>query len=174
MKNLIYIFAFITSLCNAQVTDFIAVKSVTDTVNVGDTCYIHFTKTHNSASNGMSRMQLWTSTYLQDCMYISSMLLNTLPTDQNGYYIWKVKITQSMGTGNARIYSNATPGNYKPFYINPVSVGISEYDKNATITNVQYFDIYGKEKPSITEGLNIKLTTYSNGYISKNKIIAQQ
>lgn len=163
MKKLTLILALITTLCNAQ-TDYIKVYSVTDTVNVNDSITIKFTMHQNQTSNGMSRIQLWTSTYLQDCMYIYT-LGNLVDTNSI-----KVKILPIMGTGNARIYSNASP--YYPFYIRS-TVGIQEYDKS-DIVNVKYYDIYGKEKPSHNEGLTIRITTYSNGYQKKEKIIILQ
>ena len=162
--TLTLILALMTTLCNAQ-TDFIKVLSVTDTVNVGDSITINFTKKLNQNGNSMSRLQLWTSTYLQDCMYISSMFL----TDTNTI---KVKILPIMGVGNARIYSNATIGGYYPFYIKSNDVSVKEYTKE-DITNVTFYDIYGKEKPSHNEGLTIKITTYSNGYQKREKIISQ-
>ena len=163
MKKLTLILALITTLCNAQ-TDYIKVYSVTDTVNVNDSITIKFTMHQNQTSNGMSRLQLWTSTYLQDCMYIYT-LGNLVDTNSI-----KVKITPIMGTGNARIYSNATPNNYYPFYIRS-TVGVVEYDKEK-VSTIQYYDIYGKEKPSHNEGLTIKITTYSNGYQKKEKVIS--
>lgn len=162
MKKLTIILALINSLCNAQ-TDYIKVLSVTDTVNVNDSITIKFTMKVNQAGNGMSRLQLWTSSYLQDCMYVFSGFL----TDTN---IVKVKIISSMGTGNARIYSNASP--YAPFYIRS-TVGMQEYSKH-DVVSVQYYDIYGKEKPSHNEGLTIRITTYSNGYQKADKIIILQ
>lgn len=77
-----------------------------------------------------------------------------------------------MGFGNARIYSNATIGGYKPFYIKQNDVKVIEYDKNSSIVDVKYYDIYGKEKPSTGEGLTIKITTFSNGYVKREKIIS--
>jgi hypothetical protein len=167
MKKLITIFALISNLCNAQ-TDYINVISVTDTVNVNDTITIVFTKTNNNGGNGMSRLQLWTSTYLQDCMYVSSMMLQF---DSANTYKRKVKILPIMGNGDARIYSNATIGGYKSFYIKlPNPVGIKELYKS-DIVNIKYYDILGNEKPSHSEGLSIVITTYSNGYQKKEKII---
>jgi 3-deoxy-D-manno-octulosonate 8-phosphate phosphatase KdsC-like HAD superfamily phosphatase len=98
-------------------------------------------------------------------MYIYSGFL----TDTNTV---KVAITPIMGTGNARIYSNATIGGYKPFCIRS-TVGVKELDKSE-IVDVKYYDIYGKEK-SLTEakGLTIKITTFSNGYAKKEKVIIQ-
>ena len=161
--TLTLILALITTLCNAQ-TDYIKVYSVTDTVNVNDSITIKFTMHQNQTSNGMSRLQLWTSTYLQDCMYIYTL---GNQTDTNTI---KVNILPIMGTGNARIYSNATIGGYKPFYIRS-TVGIQEYSKS-DVVNVKYYDIYGKEK-SLTEAkdLTIRITTYSNGYQKKEKVI---
>ena len=170
MKNLTIILALLTTLCNAQ-TDYIKVINVTDTLSTNDTLTIVFTKTPNNGGNGMSRLQLWTSTYLQDCMYVSSMMLQF---DSANTYKHKVKILPNVGTGDARIYSNATIGGYKPFYIkSPVSV--KEYSK-LDVVNVKYYDIYGKEKPSTdrSEGLTIKITTYSNGYQKSDKIIVPQ
>lgn len=160
MKKILTILLLSATLTNAQ-TDFVKVLSVTDTVSVGDSIAIKFTMKVNQSGNGMSRLQLWTSTYLQDCMYIYSGFL----TDTN---IVKVKIIPAMGTGNARIYSNVGP--YTPFYIRS-PVGVQEYSKHEVV-RVQYFDIYGKEKP-LTEArdLTIKITTYSNGYQKSEKII---
>ena len=142
-------------------TDYIKVLSVTDTVNVGDSITIKFTMQVNNGSTHMSRLQLWTSSYLQDCMYIASAFL----TDTNTI---KASIMPSMGTGNARIYSNVGP--YKPFYIRS-TVGVQELS-NSEVVSIQYYNIYGKEK-SLTEArdLTIKITTFSNGYAKKEKII---
>jgi hypothetical protein len=166
MKKLTIILALLTNICNAQ-TDYIKVINVTDTVNVNDTITIVFTKTTNNGGNGMSRLQLWTSTYLQDCMYISSMMLQF---DSANTYKHKVKILPIMGNGDARIYSNSTIGGYKSFYIKlPNPVGIKELSKS-DIVNIKYYDILGNEKPSHSEGLSIVITTYSNGYQKKEKI----
>jgi hypothetical protein len=162
MKKLLSILLLSTTLTYSQ-TDFIKVLSVTDTVNVGDSITIVFTKTTNNGGNGMSRLQLWTSTYLQDCMYKSSAFLSDTNTI-------KVKILPIMGFGNARIYSNATPNYYYPFYIKQNDVSVIELTKYE-VTNITYYDIYGKEKPSHNEGLTIRITTYSNGYQKKDKII---
>lgn len=160
MKKLTLILALISNLCNAQ-TDQIKILSVTDTVNVNDSITIKFTKKNISGSNGMSRIQLWTSSYLQDCLYTSSMFL----LDTN---IVKIKITSLMGTGNARLYTNVGP--YTSFYIRS-TVGVQEHCKSQT-ASVQYYDIYGKEKSlAETKDLTIKITTYSNGYQYKEKII---
>lgn len=161
MKKILTILLLSATLTNAQ-TDYIKVLSVTDTVNVNDSITIKFTMKVNQAGNGMSRLQLWTSSYLQDCMYVFSGFL----TDTN---IIKVKILPIMGTGNARIYSNASP--YYPFYIKS-PVGVQELTSQQIVTE-QYFDIYGKEKPSYNEGLTIKITTYSNGYQKKEKVISE-
>lgn len=77
-----------------------------------------------------------------------------------------------MGTGNARIYSNATPGGYKSFYIKSNDVGVTEYEK-PLIVSIKYYDIYGKEKTSNYEGLSVKITTFSNGYQKAEKVIIQ-
>lgn len=160
MKKIITLL-LISTIGYAQ-TDYIKVLSVTDTVTTGDSIVIKFTKVNNNGSNHMSRLQLWTSTYLQDCMYISSSFL----TDTNTI---KVAITPSMGIGDARIYSNVGP--YTPFYIKPI-VGMQEFSKREVVS-VQHFDIYGKEKPSTdrSEDLTIRITTYSNGYQKKEKVL---
>jgi hypothetical protein len=167
MKKLITILALLTNFCNAQTqSDYINVINVTDTLSTNDTLTIVFTKSTNFGGNGMSVLQLWTSSYLQNCLNVFSGFLSL---DSANTYKHKVKITPIMGTGNGRIYSNATVGNYKPFYIRS-TVSIKEYDKNE-IVNVKYYDIYGKEKPSYNEGLTIRITTYSNGYQKRDKII---
>jgi len=161
MKKLLTILLLSATLTNAQ-TDYIKVLSVTDTVTTGDSITIKFTMKVNNGSNHMSQLQLWTSTYLQDCMYIASAFLS----DTN---IVKVAITPAMGSGNARIYSNAGP--YAPFYIKSI-VGIVEYDKSE-IESVKYYDILGNEKAPTNESLYIKITAYSNGYLKKEKVIIQ-
>jgi len=171
MKKLITIFALISNLCNAQQSDYVKIINVTDTVNVNDSITIVFTKAVNNGGNGMSRIQLWTTSYLQDCLNIYSSFLTL---DSANTYKIKVKITPIMGFGNARIYSNATPNYYYPFYIKQNDVSVNEFTKNANIINVEYYDIYGKEKPSQNEGLTIRITTYSNGYQKKDKIICTQ
>lgn len=167
MKKLTIILALLTTLCNAQNGDYINVINVTDTLSTNDTLTIVFTKTVNNGGSGMTKLQLWTSTYLQDCLNIYSSFL---VLDSANTYKHKVKITPAMGVGNARIYSNATVGGYKPFYIKQNDVSVKELDKSQ-IVNIKYFDIYGKEKPSNNEGLTIRVTTYSNGYQYKDKII---
>lgn len=168
MKKLTLILALLTTLCNAQQTDYIEVINVTDTLYTNDTLTIVFTKTPNNGGNGMSKLQLWTSTYLQDCLNVYS---GFLVLDSANTYKRKVVITPLMGSGNARIYSNATIGGYKSFYIKlPNPVVIKELSKSE-IVSIKYYDIYGKEKPSQNEGLTIKITTYSNGYQKKEKVL---
>lgn len=159
MKNIIYIFILIASIGKAQYAP-INVTSVTDTVMVGDTLHISYTYTCSAA---MAKIQLWTTTYLQDCLFTNCSSLT-------GSH--KVLIIPSMGTGNARIYSNATPGGYKSFYIKSNDVGVTEYEK-PLIVSIKYYDIYGKEKTSNYEGLSVKITTFSNGYQKAEKVIIQ-
>ncbi|MFO0323133.1 MAG: hypothetical protein ACK504_11985 [Bacteroidota bacterium] len=163
--------ALISSLCNAQ-TDYVKVLTVTDTVSVNDSITIKFKREKNYSGTGMAVMQLWTSTYLQVCYNIFGDFLN----DTN---IVKVKILPIMGNGNARIYSNNTVGGYKPFYIRipkpPVDTtiitGIKENELNLIVKNIKYYDVYGRENTSNNEGLIIKITTFENGYIRKEKVI---
>jgi hypothetical protein len=170
MKKLITILALLTNLCNAQTqSDYINVINVTDTLSTNDTLTIVFTKSTNFGGNGMSVLQLWTSSYLQDCLNVFSGFLSL---DSANTYKHKVKITPIMGTGNGRIYSNKTIGNYKRFYIKP-AVSVNEYDVNSSVIDIKYYDIYGKEKPSYNEGLTIRITTYSNGYQKRDKVIFQ-
>ncbi len=150
-------------------SDYINVINVTDTLSTNDTLTIVFTKSTNFGGNGMSVLQLWTSSYLQDCLNVFSGFLSL---DSANTYKHKVKITPIMGTGNGRIYSNATVGNYKRFYIKP-AVSVNEYDVNSSVIDIKYYDIYGKEKPSYNEGLTIRITTYSNGYQKRDKVIFQ-
>jgi hypothetical protein len=72
--------------------------------------------------------------------------------------------------GNNKIY--ASGGSNKAIYIKSkqVATSIEELTKN-DIVSVKYYDIYGKEKPSLSEGLTIMITTYSNGYQKKQKVI---
>jgi len=66
--------------------------------------------------------------------------------------------------GNNKIY--ASGGSNKAIYIKSKQVATSIED-----VSVKYYDIYGKEKPSLSEGLTIMITTYSNGYQKKQKVI---
>lgn len=160
MKKLIYIFILIASISKAQYAP-VKVVSVTDTVTIGDTLDISYTYTCSAV---MAKMQLWTSTYLQDCLYTNCSSLT-------GSH--RVLITPNMGSGSARIYSNATPGGYKSFYIKSNDVGIYEHT-SVNISQVKYYDIYGKEKASDCEGLLIRVTTYSNGCVKSDKVIRTQ
>lgn len=164
MKTLLTILALVSKVTYSQLA-FVNVTSVTDTVNVGDSISIHFTTAYNQTGSNMCKIQLWTSTYLNDVLYTHISGLHSVDSI-------KVKILSTMGTGNARIYSNATVGGYKPFYIKPV-VSVYEYDKNSTITDIKYYDILGNEKAPNKESLCIKITTYSNGYQKKEKVIFQ-
>lgn len=173
MKKIIILLAFATTICKSQITLIpVSVTNVTDTVNVNDSIKICFT--YQTSPGTMAKIQLWTSTYLQNCLYTYYGNLITYPTcGQDTIYV-KVKITPSMGTGNARIYSNATIGNYKPFYIRSNAVSVNEYTNGPDIVGINYYDIYGKEKPSQSEGFFIRVTIYSNGFQKKEKIILQQ
>lgn len=162
MKTLLTILALVSKVTYSQLA-FVNVTSVTDTVNVGDSISIHFTTSYNQTGSNMCKIQLWTSTYLNDVLYTHISGLNSIDSI-------KVKITPEMGTGNARIYSNATVGGYKPFYIKPV-VSVYEYDKNSSITDIKYYDILGNEKAPNNESLYIKITTYSNGYQKCEKVM---
>lgn len=173
MKKLTLILTFLTTLCNAQVIYTpLTVTNVTDTVNVNDSIKICFVY-HGQSGATMAKIQLWTSIYLQDCLNVYYGNLATYPECGVDTIYIKVKILPSMGTGNARIYSNSTPGGYKSFYIRLNDVGINELNKQENISDIKYYDIYGKEKPSQNEGLTIRITTYPNGYQKKEKIIFQ-
>lgn len=172
MKKLILILALSTTLCKAQTYVPVTIINVTDTVNVNDTIKICFVYGGSSTAN-MANIRLWTSSYLEDCLNVYAGFLSSYPEcDQDTKYI-KVKILPEMGFGNARIYSNNTPSNYKPFYIRQNDVSVNELYNNSNITNIKFYDIYGKEKPSQNEGLTIRVTTYSNGYQKKDKVIFQ-
>lgn len=153
----------ITLISRSQTLDNVKVYSISqDTVKTGDSLTIKFHVYYSGGSN-MAKIQLWTSTYLQDCFYAYAGFWT-----QDTSTI-KVAITSIMGTGNARIYSNGSP--YKPFYIKS-TVGIQElYSKPDG--HVQYYDILGNEKTPEVGGLFIKVTSYSNGYQKKEKIIFQ-
>jgi len=159
-KSITTLLLLIALIGKSQTLSNVTVYSVIpDTVQVGDSITIKF-KVHYPYTN-MFKIQLWTSTYLQDCL-----------NDYAGFWyadtsIVKVKILPIMGNGKARIYSNYSP--YKSFYISS-TVGIEELNKY-NIVNVKYYDIYGKEKPLQNERLSIKITTYSNGYQKSEKII---
>lgn len=72
--------------------------------------------------------------------------------------------------GSNKIY--ASGGSNKTIYIKAktITTSITELTKS-DIVDVKYYDIYGKEKPSLSEGLSIMITTYSNGYQTKQKVI---
>lgn len=161
MKTIITtLFLLITLVSKSQMLAYVTVTSVTDTVIMNDSITIHFTTSYAQTGSNMCKIQLWTPIYLQDCLYTHASNVKAIDSV-------KVKILPIMGTGNARIYSNATSG-YKSFYIKDNDVSVKEYDKSQ-IVNVKYYDIYGKEKTSI-EGLTIRITTYSNGYQKREKI----
>lgn len=161
MKKLTIILALLNTLCNAQTLSNVTVYSVKpDTVNVNDSITIKF-KVHYPYTN-MFKIQLWTSTYLQDCLNAYAGFWSS-----DTSYV-KVKITTNMGIGDARIYSNYSP--YKPFYIKQNDVGLNEYNKS-NIISIKYYDITGNEKTPEIGGLFIKITTYSNGYQKYDKII---
>jgi hypothetical protein len=140
------------------------ITNVTDTVNVGDSLKINFTFNGNGSS---MRIYLWTATYL-NTVYDNGFNYQNFKTDLDGSYIYKIKIFSTMGVGDAKIITNVTSNGFK-FYIKDNISGIEEYNKSFSYTT-KYYDIYGKEKPSI-EGLTIRVTTYSNGYQKKDKII---
>lgn len=169
MKTLILLI-FIATLSYSQGGINTTIRNVTDTVNVGDSLKINFTYTVGFSGTQV-QIVLITDTYSQDCI---NQNYNTLYSanpkcyyDIDGTTYMKVLITPSIGTGNLKVFSNM---GYKMSYIRS-SVGIKEYSKN-NIVDVKYYDIYGKEKPSI-EGLTIRVTTYSNGYQNKEKVIIQ-
>lgn len=142
-KIIILLFMCFSIKSNAQLTASVIVKSVTDSVIMGDTIEIHFVA--NFAYNDYARLQLWTPIYLQDCMYSHYTTVYGLSKDSNNYYIKKVKIIPAMGYGNARIYSNSTPSpGYLPFYIKHDDVGIREIDKTNS-QNIEYYDLMGNK-----------------------------
>lgn len=151
------------------------IRSIQDTVISGDSLEIRFTYTVQPNNGFLVQIGLNNNTapYSQDCLHKNANIVNFFKKDANGWTVLKVKITPAMGVGNASVFTNISNSVY--FYIKQVIfAGINELDKNATITKTEYFDIYGKEKPSTSEGLTIKVTTYSNGYQKKEKIIIQQ
>ncbi|CAB4126899.1 hypothetical protein UFOVP87_24 [uncultured Caudovirales phage] len=175
MKTILSIVLLFGSIVlKGQAATITQIRSVQDTVISGDSLDIRITYTLQTNINGFQVQVMLVNpsvNYSQFCLDKAANIVDTYPTDANGYTILKVKIIPSMGTGDARLYANANSG-YVPFYIKPLSVvGIHEYDKNATIIKTEYYDIYGKEKPSTNEGLTIKVTTYSNGYQKKDKVM---
>lgn len=146
----------------------------TDTLNVGDSLKINFTYTITPPSNNTIQIRLYNSSngYNQYCL---NQNYNSIYTGQphcynqgDGTIFFKVKIVPSMGEGDLKIIGYT---NFIYAYVRPASqVGLKEYDPNSKIIDIKYYDIYGKEKPSFCEGLTIKVTQYSNGYIKKEKV----
>lgn len=168
MKKLTIILALIANYAFAQTPyNKVTVISVTDTVYTGQTIKIKFKYTRNY-STGWVKLTLWTSTYMQPCVDKYHQYYNDKGDSVN------VLITPQMGTGLAKIIASNT----KLFYIKsvstptvpPITTGIEELNK-LDIIDIKYYDIYGIEKPSI-DGLTIKITTYSNGYQRKEKILS--
>lgn len=177
MKTILSIL-FLLSVCfvKGQSYALVTVRSVQDTVLQGDSLEIKFTYTLNPTSVGQNYIQidLLNSAvgYGQHCLDKLDYVVDTYPKDSNNWIKYKVKITPAMGYGVARIFANISQSTY--FYIKQtVFVGIEENYKNAEVIKTEYYDIYGKEKPSTSEGLTIKVTTYSNGYLKKEKVIIQ-
>lgn len=178
MKTILSIL-FLLSVCfvKGQNAAYTTVRSVQDTVITGDSLKINFTYTTTVVSETQIQIMLINNSngYSQLCI---NQNYNTIYTAQpichndiDGTIYFKVKITPAMGYGKLRVYT--TQGEMSTYIKQLSQVGISEYDKNTEIIKTEYYDIYGKEKPSNNEGLTIKVTTYSNGYQKKEKIIVQ-
>jgi hypothetical protein len=167
MKTILSIL-FLLSVCFVKGQTFpanVEIVSVTDTVAVNDTLVV---KWKYNSTGSTYKAYIWSPIYTSTMFNYDGATIQSV-TPVNGIYTFKYVITSVLGTGNAKVIANV---NDKSFYIKS-SVGISEYDKNAEVIKTEYYDIYGKEKPSTSEGLIIKVTTYSNGYLKKEKVIIQ-
>lgn len=170
MKKIILILALVPTLLNAQSIS-LKITSITPAVaNVGDSVKVCF-KFNTIISSPMATMTLQTSVYTNTCLNTYWGNLTTFPTCGLDTVFYKFKVTPIMGTGLAKIFAYGTVGGWKSFYINaPISTNIDNLTNDSEIIKTEYYDILGKEKPSINEGLTIRLTYYSNGYIKKDKI----
>lgn len=143
-----------------------------DTVNIGDSVYVGFkivppaitTNTYCAFQIQYPNFDIiWSGNYNN---------LYNLPTYQigsNTVYKMYLRIPSYASLGNNKIYSS---GGYSiDIYIKDNVTKLIEYSNNSVI-DVKYYDIYGKEKPS-KEGLTIMITTYSNGYQKREKVIIQ-
>lgn len=180
MKKLILILALVPTLLNAQCP--VKVTNVTDTVYQLDTLRIKF-MVGSCIPSSTVRIQLWNAGgYLQYCLDITNAVYQSTYNVAVDTQILKVKIIAPMLWGNSRIYSNNTTP-YKSFYIkklptpidtttiSPIDTYIPKYDKESVIIKETYYDILGKEIDLNYNGLIIKITTFSNGYQRKEKII---
>jgi hypothetical protein len=171
MKKLILILALIPTLLNAQSIQLKITSITPASVNVGDSVKVCF-KFNSVMGSPMATMTLQTSIYTNTCLNTYWGNLTTFPSCGLDTVFYKFKVTPAMGTGLAKIFAVGTVGGWKSFYINaPITTTIEDLINNSEITKVEYYDILGKEKPSQSEGLTIRLTYYSNGYIKKDKII---
>lgn len=143
-----------------------------DTITVGDSLWVGFKIVPPSVpTNTLSSFQLqlpsfgnlWSGNY--QTLYANSYQFNATNTCYKKYLTIPLNAT----LGANKIYSS---GGYSiNVFIKPnIVTSIVEHDKN-NIVSVKYYDIYGKEKPSQSEGLTIVITTYSNGYQTKQKVI---
>ena len=170
MKKIILILVLIPTLLNAQSISLKIISITPEVANVGDSVKVCF-KFNSVIGTPMATMTLQTSTYTSTCLYEYWGNLTTFPTCGIDTVFYKFKVTPIMGTGLAKIFAYGTVGGWKSFYINaPITTNVNDLTVISEVVKIEYYDIYGKEKPSINEGLTIRLTYYSNGYIKKDKI----
>lgn len=148
-----------------------------DTVTIGDSLYIGFKIVPPSVSTNTTasfQIQLPNFDYLWTGNYNTLYSLPTY-TFNNGatHTLYKKYLTIPLNAtlGDNKIYSS---GGYNvSIFIKPQVVNsVNELSKN-NIVSIKYYDIYGTEKAPNNESLYIKITTYSNGYLKKEKIIIQ-
>lgn len=143
-----------------------------DTVTVGDSLYIGFKIVPPSVpTNTLAAFQLQLPSfgYLWSGNYQTLYSLPTYTYNTTTLYKKYLTIPLNATLGANKIYSS---GGYSvDVFIKPnIVTSINNYDKNYVIS-VKYYDIYGNEKALSNESLYIKITTYSNGYQTKQKVI---
>jgi len=57
------------------------------------------------------------------------------------------------------------------YIVNPNATGVYEIPNMATVTSVKYYNLNGVETAEPTDGVNIRVTTYSNGTRTATKIL---
>lgn len=143
-----------------------------DTVTVGDSLWIGFKIVPPSVpTNTLAVFQLqlpnfgyiWQGNY--NTLYSNPYQFNATNTCYKKYLTIPLNAT----LGANKIYSS---GGYSVnIFIKPqITTNVNNYSKNEVV-DIKYYDIYGNEKALNNESLYIKITTYSNGYQTKQKVI---
>lgn len=96
--------------------------------------------------------------------YYSTTLSTIDNKSTNCWYDLKFELTDQAGNSQTQVISPA-------FKIGTNTSGVNENLATKTVKSVRYYDLLGNESATPVQGVNVKVTTYTDGTTSAIKVM---